>query len=93
MVDFDCPYKVKFACLKELEEVHEFNYLGLTVRSCVCMEDETRERNIREESSFIPGAYNERKNGKHGKKKNLLIDGIIVPTITYVSETWVCYES
>ena len=97
-IDFGCPYRVRIEEPKvldislngeKMEEVDEFKYL----RSVFCkdgsLEGETRERAVqgRKVVGSLGRMMRERTVSRDVKKG--LRDGIIVPTLTYASETWV----
>ena len=101
VVDFECPYRVRVECPKELdirlngeimEEVDEFKYLGSILCKYGSMEGETRERAVqgRKVVGSLGRMMKERTVSMEVKKG--LRDGIIVPTLTYASETWAWNE-
>ncbi len=101
VVDFVCPYRVRVECPKEceirlngekMEEVHEFKYLGLIRCKHGSIEGETRETAV--QGRKVIGSLEHVMKGRivSMEVKKGLHDGIIVPTITYASETWVWNE-
>ncbi len=72
-----------------MEEVHEFKYLGSIMCKHGRMEGETRERAVKWRK--VVGSLGHMMKGRTVsiEVKKELRDGIIVPTITHASETWV----
>ncbi len=72
-----------------MEEVHEFKYLGSIMCKHGSMEGETREKVV--QGRKVVGSQGCMTKGRTVglEVKKGLCDGIIVPSITYASETWV----
>ncbi|WP_435325976.1 hypothetical protein, partial [Klebsiella pneumoniae] len=102
LIDFECPYRVRLETPKELdvrlngekmEEVDEFKYLGSVFCKDGSMDGETRERAIQGRKVIgTLGRMMKERTVSNDVKKGLR-DGIVVPTLTYASETWVWNES
>ncbi len=75
-----------------MEEVHEFKYLGLIMCKHGSMEGETRERVVQGRKVVESLGCMMKGRTVSMEVKKGLCDGIIVPTITYASETWVWNE-
>lgn len=96
VANFDCPYRLKVECPKEcniklngerMEEVNEFKYLGSILCKHGSMEGETRERAVQGKKMIGFLELMMKVRTVDMKVKKGLHDGIIVPTITYESET------
>ncbi len=76
-----------------MEEVHEFKYLGSILCKYGSMEGETRERAVqgRKVVESLGRMMKERTVSMEVKKGLRAV--ILVPTLTYASETWVWNES
>ena len=101
VVDFACPYRIRVECPKEckirlngeqMEEVQEFKYLGSILCKHGSMDGETRERAV--QGRKVVGSLGRIMKGRtvSMEVKKGLRDGVIIPTITYASETWVWNE-
>ncbi len=102
VVDFACPYRVGIECKKEckiilngeeMEEVNEFQYLGSVMCKHGGTEGETRERVL--QGRKVVGSLSRMMNGRSVgmEVKRDLRNTVIVPTLTYSSETWSWSES
>ena len=98
VIDFKCPYRVRVECPKEckielngeqMEEVQEFKYLGTTLCKHGSAEGETRERAI--QGRKVIGSLERVMKGRTVSMeiKKELRDTVVLPTLTYASETWV----
>jgi len=76
-----------------MEEVQKFKYLGSIMCKHGSMDGETRERAV--QGRKVVGSLGRIMKGRTVslEVKKGLRDGVIVPTITYASETWVWNES
>ncbi len=102
VVDFVCPYRLGTEFEKEgkiilngeeMEEVNEFKYLGSVMCKHGGTEGETRERALQERK--VLGSLGRIMNGRSVsiEVKRVLRSTVIVPTLTYASETWAWNES
>ncbi len=102
VVDFVCPYRVGTECEKEckiilngeeMEEVNVFKYLGSVMCKHGGTEGETRERAL--QGRKVVGSLGHTLNGRSVSMevKRDLRNTVIVPTLTYASETWTWNES
>ncbi len=102
VVDFVCPYRVGTKSEKEskivlngeeMEEVNEFKYLGSVMCKHGGTERETRERALQERK--VVESLGRIKNGRSVtiEVNRDLRNTVIVPTLTYASETWAWNES
>ncbi len=96
------PYRVGIECEKEckiilngeeMEEIYEFKYLGSVICKCGGTEGETRGRTL--QGRKVVGSLGRVMNGKSVSMevKRDLSNTVIVPTLTYASETWTWNES
>ncbi len=71
-----------------MKEVNEFKYLGSILCKYGSMEGEIRARALQERK--VVGSMGRMMRGKtvSTEVNKALRDGIIVPTVTYASETW-----
>ena len=101
VIDFECPYRVRLESPKELDirlngermgEVDEFKYLGSVFCKDGSMDGEMRERAIQGRKVIGSLGRMMRERTVSNDVKKGLRDGIIVPTLTYASETWVWNE-
>lgn len=66
------PKNVNIGCVEKMEALHEFKYLGSIPSKHGSMDGEVREKNCaREESGWISGVYDKRKDSKYWSKKEL----------------------
>ncbi len=96
-MDFVCPYRVGIECEKEckiilngkeMEQVNEFKYLGSVMCKHGGTGAETRERAL--QGRKVVGSLRCIMNGRSVSMevKRDLRNTVIVPTLTYASETW-----
>ncbi len=102
VVDYVCLYREGIECEKkckiilndkEMEEVIEFKYLGSVMCKNGGMEGETRERPL--QGRRVVGSLGRILKGRSvtvGVKRDLR-NTVIVPTLTFASETWAWNES
>ena len=97
VIDFANPYRVNEQCVYEcginlggerLEEVKEFKYLGTVLCKHGSMEGEIRERAVK--GRQVIGSLGRIMKGRNVSMdvKRGLRNSIVLPTLTYASETW-----
>ena len=102
VIDFARPYRVSEQCVMEckidmdgvrLEEVKEFKYLGTMLCKYGSMEGEIRERAV--QGRRVIGSLGRIMKGRSVSMevKKGLRDSIVIPTLTYASETWTWNEA
>ncbi len=102
VVDFVCPYRVGNECEneckiilngEEMEEVKEFKYLGSVMCKHGGTEGEARERAL--QGRKVVGSLRHIMSGRSVSMevKRDFSNTVIVPTLTYASETWAWNES